>query len=536
MGRVYLGRSPGGRHVAVKVIRAELAESADFRTRFGREVSAARRVSGIFTAPVIDADLDGPVPWLATSFVAGPSLADAVATSGPLPAPAVLALAAGLAEGLSAIHAAGVVHRDLKPSNVILADDGPRVLDFGISRSAEASSLTQTGMVVGSPGFMSPEQAEGHDVGSPSDIFSLGAILAFAATGQGPFGTGSTAALIYRVVHNEPDTAELPGEIRPLIERCLAKDPRHRPTSAQLLADVGTPRPAEDPGPAPRPAGGPTGQAPVHPATERAAAPRSHPGDAPPSPTTTSPHGSRPGSGPAGPAPRRQARRWLIAGLVAAVLVGAAAGTYFAAKAVHVNGHAAASTGSSHGGQPHPLAASATPTSPSSPSTAQPSSATPSSSTVRSSDASVMATLGSYLAQSASVRPSIQAAIDGVQSCSRTPSGGEATIQQAIDTRQRILSGLQTLSPASLPQGAQLISKLSAAMQDSLNADRDYQNWMADAAGSGAACGSDPAQDSNYEAGQHASVQATTAKNGFLDLWNPMAPGYGQKTYSSTDF
>ena len=147
-----------------------------------------------------------------------------------------------------------------------------------------------------------------------------------------------------------------------------------------------------------------------------------------------------------------------------------------------------------------------------------------------------MATLGSYLAQSASVRPSIQAAIDGVQSCSQTPSGGEDTIQQAIDTRQRILRGLQTLSPASLPQGAQLISKLSAAMQDSLNADRVYQNWMADAAGSGGACGSDPAQDSNYEAGQNASVQATAAKNGFLDIWNPIAPGYGQKTYSGTDF
>ena len=156
MGRVYLGRSPGGRRVAVKVIRAELAESADFRTRFAREVSAARRVSGIFTAPVVDADLDGPVPWLATSYVAGPSLAAAVVTGGPMSAGTVLALAAGLAEGLSAIHAAGVVHRDLKPSNVIVADDGPRVLDFGISLSAEASALTQTGMVVGSPGFDVP--------------------------------------------------------------------------------------------------------------------------------------------------------------------------------------------------------------------------------------------------------------------------------------------------------------------------------------------------------------------------------------------
>ena len=201
--------------MAVKAIRAELAENADFRVRFAREVSAARQVSGFFTAAVVDADLEGPVPWLATSYVPGPSLADAVAGSGPLPPARVRDVAAGLAEGLDAIHAAGVVHRDLKPSNVILAEDGPRILDFGISRAVEASALTQTGTVVGSPGFMSPEQAEGHEVGPPSDVFSLGAVLAFAATGEGPFGAGSTAALVYRVVHSPPETAQIPAEIRP---------------------------------------------------------------------------------------------------------------------------------------------------------------------------------------------------------------------------------------------------------------------------------------------------------------------------------
>src|ERR1019366_4678226 len=189
MGRVFLARSPGGRQVAVKVVRAELAEQADFRIRFAREVAAARTVSGLFTAPVVDADLDGPVPWLATAYVAGPSLADAVTNHGPLPVTSVLALAAGLAEGLGAIHAAGIVHRDLKPSNVLLAEDGPRIIDFGISRAAQASMLTGTGLVVGSPGFMSPEQAEGGDIGLPSDVFSLGAVLTFAATGEGPFGT-----------------------------------------------------------------------------------------------------------------------------------------------------------------------------------------------------------------------------------------------------------------------------------------------------------------------------------------------------------
>jgi serine/threonine protein kinase len=241
MGQVYLGLSPGGRAVAVKVIRADLAQDPEFRAGFRREIAVARKVSGLFTAPVIDADVDGPLPWLATAYVAGPSLADAVSQHGPLPPRSVLALAAGLAEGLAAIHAAGVVHRDLKPANVLLAEDGPRVIDFGISRAVETSALTHTGLVVGSPGFMSPEQAEGREAGPPSDIFSLGAVLAYAATGQGPFGTGSTPALVYRVVHSPPNLDNLPAELRPPIEHCLAKDPAQRPTPTQLLAGASYP-------------------------------------------------------------------------------------------------------------------------------------------------------------------------------------------------------------------------------------------------------------------------------------------------------
>ena len=243
MGRVFLGVSPGGRPVAVKAIRAELAVNPEFRARFGREVAAARRVSGVFTAQVVDADVDGPVAWMATAYVPGPSLAEAVDTHGPLPEASLLALAAGLAESLNAIHAAGVVHRDLKPSNVLLAEDGPRVIDFGISRAVESTMLTQAGLVVGSPGFMSPEQATGYEVGPPSDIFNLGAVLAFAATGEGPFGTGTTAALLYRVVHGTPSLDLVPPTVRPLIEHCLAKDPRQRPTANGLLADVGAMQP-----------------------------------------------------------------------------------------------------------------------------------------------------------------------------------------------------------------------------------------------------------------------------------------------------
>jgi serine/threonine protein kinase len=235
MGQVYLARSPGGRLVAVKVIRPELTADSGFRARFAREVAAARTVSGVFTAPVVDADPEAPRPWLATAYVPGPSLAAAVAQRGPLPPAAVLSLGAGLAEGLQAVHAAGLVHRDLKPSNVLLADDGPRIIDFGISLAADSSVLTQAGTVMGSPGFLSPEQAEGHTVGLASDVFSLGAVLAFAASGEGPFGTGTVAALVYRVVNSEPNLSGVPEPLRPVLERCLAKDPSRRPSAGELL-------------------------------------------------------------------------------------------------------------------------------------------------------------------------------------------------------------------------------------------------------------------------------------------------------------
>jgi serine/threonine protein kinase len=243
MGQVFLGVSPGGRPVAVKAIRPELASDPQFRIRFAREVAAARTVSGVFTAMMVGADVDGPIAWLATAYVPGPSLAEAITEHGPLPEASLLALAAGLAEALAAIHAAGVTHRDLKPSNVLLAEDGPRVIDFGISRAAESTTLTQTGLTIGSPGFMSPEQAIGTEVGPPSDIFSLGTVLAFAATGKGPFGGGTTASLLYRVVHETPDLDGVPAAVRPLIERCLVKEPAQRPTAVALLDAVGALQP-----------------------------------------------------------------------------------------------------------------------------------------------------------------------------------------------------------------------------------------------------------------------------------------------------
>ncbi|MFF7251120.1 FKBP-type peptidyl-prolyl cis-trans isomerase [Embleya sp. NPDC008237] len=238
MGRVYLGRSPAGRAVAIKVVRPELADDADFRRRFAREVAAARAVGGAFTAAVVDAAPDAPSPWLATVYVDGMSLSDAVAAHGPWPIAGLRMLGAGLAEALAAIHGGGVIHRDLKPSNVMLAPDGPVVIDFGISLASEASALTRTGSTVGSPGFMSPEQCGGLAVGPASDVFSLGAVLAFAARGEGPFGTGPTPALLYRVVHNPPALDGVPAALVPLLSACLAKAPGDRPAATEVLAEL----------------------------------------------------------------------------------------------------------------------------------------------------------------------------------------------------------------------------------------------------------------------------------------------------------
>lgn len=238
MGRVYLGRSTSGRMVAVKVVRAELAEDPDFRRRFAREVEAARRVTGFFTAAVVDADPEGSPAWLATAYVPGLPLDAAIRAHGAWPRRSLLVLGAGLVEALEAIHATGLIHRDLKPSNVLIAADGPRVIDFGISIAAEASVLTRTGMMVGTPGFMSPEQVTGRHVGAASDVFSLGAVLAYAGTGAPPFGTGSPHSVNFRAVYEAPDLRRLPTDAG-FIGRCLAKDPGDRPTVPELLAEFG---------------------------------------------------------------------------------------------------------------------------------------------------------------------------------------------------------------------------------------------------------------------------------------------------------
>ncbi|MGW0650304.1 serine/threonine-protein kinase, partial [Streptomyces umbrinus] len=245
MGVVYLARSTGGALVALKVIRAEYAADHGFRTRFRREAEAASGLTGRWLVPVTAAEPEAREPWLTTAFVPGPSLAEAVALHGPLPERTVRALGARLAEALTEVHAAGLVHRDVKPGNVLLALDGPRLIDFGIARSTGATALTASDVVIGSPGYLSPEQARvrtgGVGVGPPSDVFSLGCVLAYAATGRRPFGTGTAAAVIFRTVHEEPDLDAVPWTLVPLLAACLAKDPEARPTAEAVraaLADV----------------------------------------------------------------------------------------------------------------------------------------------------------------------------------------------------------------------------------------------------------------------------------------------------------
>jgi outer membrane protein assembly factor BamB len=235
MGQVFLGYSPGGRAVAVKICHPDFAADPAFVQRFAMEVAAARAVNGLYTAQVIDAGPDDSPPWLATSYVPGPSLYEAVNTDGPLPEAAVWRLAAGLAEALRAVHDRGLVHRDLKPTNVLLAADGPRVIDFGVARALDGTSLTTTGITFGTPSYMSPEQGMGDPLGPVSDVFSFGCVLCFAATGRVPFGDGDAPAVLYRIVHAEPVLDGVPGSLRGLVTACLAKNPAERPALAQIL-------------------------------------------------------------------------------------------------------------------------------------------------------------------------------------------------------------------------------------------------------------------------------------------------------------
>ena len=288
MGRVFLGVSPGGRQVAVKLIHSSHATDRQFRERFTREIEAARKVGGFHTASVVDADPTADPPWMVTALIHGSSLAEAVRERGPFSLDAVCALGAGLAEGLAAIHACGLVHRDLKPSNVILAEDGPRIIDFGIARATGASRMTTAGMVVGTYSYMSPEQVRGETAGPASDVFSLGCTLAFAATAQSPFGDDSIITVVYRITSEPPDLSHVPLDrgLRQLIGECLAKNPADRPSLNDILTRLTQTSPA---------AGFVTGPVPGYVSTPQPSYP-------PPGPVSVPPAGGRVPSDPT-PAP-----------------------------------------------------------------------------------------------------------------------------------------------------------------------------------------------------------------------------------------
>ncbi|GAA2772426.1 serine/threonine-protein kinase [Streptomyces showdoensis] len=238
MGVVYLAYTPGGRPIALKAVREEFAADPEFRERFAQEVASARRIHGLFTAQVVDYGVDARTPWLATAYVPGPTLQQVVQRHGPLPVRTVLPLVAGIAEALQGIHGVGVVHRDLKPANVLIAADGPRVIDFGIARAADEAALTGTGLRIGTAAYMAPEQALGHPVTPATDVFALGALAAYVSCGTAPFGNGPEAAALYRVVHEGPDLGRVPAGLRELIGHCLAKNPQDRPTTVELIAAV----------------------------------------------------------------------------------------------------------------------------------------------------------------------------------------------------------------------------------------------------------------------------------------------------------
>ncbi|MCL7381005.1 serine/threonine-protein kinase [Streptomyces sp. 35G-GA-8] len=361
MGVVHLATSASGLRLAVKVIHTNHASDPEFRARFRQEVAAARRVSGAFTAPVVDADPEAERPWMATLFIDGPTLSERVKRNGPLDAEELTRLGAGLAEGLRDIHRAGVVHRDLKPSNVLLASDGPKVIDFGISRPTDSDLRTETGKLIGTPPFMAPEQFQRpREVGPAADVFAMGAVLVHAATGRGPFDSDSPYIVAYQVVHNEPDLAGVPEQLLPLITRCLAKDPADRPTPDEMMATL---RPSSAPGadgrrgarvsssgasalrtsglrasplvpaqrvpdraenadPDPathaRPAGSRTRHLRIRPAE------RAEGAEGAESAAGTEPHGAEPESGRPAARPRRRIRRWAAIGVVLAAAAAAA--------------------------------------------------------------------------------------------------------------------------------------------------------------------------------------------------------------------
>jgi serine/threonine protein kinase len=486
MGVVYLAFGPDGAPVAVKVLQPFLAEDPAYRVRFVREVNAARLVSSPFVARVVDADTESATLWMATDYVEGSTLADAVEANGPIPADRLRGFAADLASAVAALHSVGLIHRDLKPANVVLAWSGPKLIDFGIAKHEGMTDLTQTGVTVGSLMWMSPEMLNGHTATRASDVFAWGLCVAAAGTGRPPFGAGNPQAVAYRIGNAEPDLDGLPPDLAALVARALAKDPRARPTLEDLRASLGGPARLGTAAAVPRPGGGWA-------ATDQG-----------------TPAISQSRSSPPPPPPQGQRRRFLIPLLVLGALVVVAGG---AAAAI-----LATSGGSSKpGAPPTPIASRSVTSSPTPP----PSSSPPPTTSPPFTPANAAAALDTLLSDSALSRANVVAAVNSAASCA-DPAGAAATLRQAAAGRAEELQRLQLIDLSSIDPSHALVDALTDALTSSRAADLSFAAWATNAVG----CSGNAPQDTDFASANQSSMQATAAKQSFIGLWNPIAQRY----------
>jgi serine/threonine protein kinase len=484
MGVVYLAFGPDNAPVAVKVLLPVLADDEQYRARFVREVEAARLVNSRYVARVLAAQTDADPLWMATEYVEGPTLAQAVESNGPVPADRLRGLASDLASAVSALHSAGLVHRDLKPANVVLAWSGPKLIDFGIAKQEGATDLTQTGVTVGSLLWMSPEVLHGHPASRPSDIFAWGLCVAFAGTGRAPFGDGNPSVIAYRIAHAEPDLDGLPPDLAGLVSAALAKDLAARPSDGGLCSALGGRRAPATAVALPRPQGGWTGPNPAAPAQA------TRPPDQLPPPPPTQTH-----------------RRGL------AIPLGVAAGLLVAAAA------AIAVLATAGGGKSNPVAHNSP--LPTASISARPTPSPTSSPTVDTT-ARAAAALDQLLTTSSHSRADVVAAVAAAQSC-EDPAGAASTLALAADERTGELLQLQAIDLSAIDSTGQLARALTAALTSSRAADLSYAAWAASVSG----CSGTAPLGTDYESASTSSMAATAAKQGFVNLWNPIAAKHG---------
>ena len=523
MGVVYLAFGPDNAPVALKVLQPTLTQDEQYRARFVREVSAARRVDSPYVARVVAAQTDGDPLWMATEYVEGATLAHAVETNGPVPPDRLHGLASDLANAVAALHAGGLVHRDLKPANVILAWSGPKLIDFGIAKYEGSTDLTEAGVTVGSLLWMSPEVLNGHSADRAGDVFAWGLCVAFAGTGRPPFGEGNATAVAYRISHAEPYLGGLPRDLSTLVAAALAKDPADRPSAPDLCAALGSRGSAATAVALPRPNGGWTGPNPAG------------TGPAAPPPIWTPPVPPGPGAppGPLPPPEPARSRRGLVMPLAVLAALAAAAGI---AVAVLLSSSGSGKPAASSSLRPTvaPSAGSATPSPSQAPSATAGPSASPTPSASPSSPALTPAgaaqALDRLLTTSSRSRADVVSAVASAQACD-APAAAAVTLRQAATARETELTRLDGIDLSSVDTNGQLKRTLSDALAQSRSADLSFAAWAESVAG----CSGSAPHGSNYEFAASASQAATASKHAFVARWNPLARKYGLATRQTSE-